>query len=371
MLFGNRLHVRILMKDAYWAVLNWLVLPWLWLASMGKRPSGKLVVGAPKLKWEGGPNIFLSRLQQKWREEGLIETVPYTRYHHISLQATTGRRFLGRPYVLRVDGLYLDIRDTMGDSKLLNGRIFRSIDEAAGVVFISDFSRKLIFNNHKPLAKPVAVIHNAVDTRDFRPDGPNFRDRLGKDFKYVVCSAAWRAHKRLGEIVRCFQQLDRPDARLLVLGAPDRRVDDPRIIYAGHIHPQELATWYRTGHVFFHLEWLEACGNSPLEAMACGLPIVCSNQGGLPEVVRRVDGGTIVDTDDEYDFGFVDRYHPPVIRNREKVVEALNHYLDQSHRPRWHDLDIRVAAERYRNFIELVHAGFREGKIRRNGEAAR
>ena len=53
----------------------------------------------------------------------------------------------------------------------------------------------------------------------------------------------------------------------------------------GHLSRDELVREYRTASALVFPSLFEGFGQPPLEAMACGLPVACSNAAALPEVV--------------------------------------------------------------------------------------
>jgi glycosyltransferase involved in cell wall biosynthesis len=63
-----------------------------------------------------------------------------------------------------------------------------------------------------------------------------------------------------------------------------------RVIFTGHRHRRELRTHYAAADVFVTTPWYEPFGITPLEAMACGIPVVASAVGGLAYTV--IDGVT-------------------------------------------------------------------------------
>ena len=58
-----------------------------------------------------------------------------------------------------------------------------------------------------------------------------------------------------------------------------------RVVYAGHLTEPELAAYYRGAVALVCPSLYEGFGLPPLEAMACGTPVVTSNRTALPEVV--------------------------------------------------------------------------------------
>ena len=97
------------------------------------------------------------------------------------------------------------------------------------------------------------------------------------------------------------------DLRLVLAGAKGwkmesllRSVEDmdslsDRIVFSGYVPDEDLAPLYSEAEAFVYLSWYEGFGLPPLEAMACGTPVVCSNTSSLPEVVG--DAGILVPPD--------------------------------------------------------------------------
>jgi starch synthase len=70
--------------------------------------------------------------------------------------------------------------------------------------------------------------------------------------------------------------------------------DAGRLIWLGHLTPDELDGWYRRASVFVMPSYYETFGISCLEAMAHRLPVVASRVGGLPELIEDGITGILV-----------------------------------------------------------------------------
>ncbi len=68
------------------------------------------------------------------------------------------------------------------------------------------------------------------------------------------------------------------------------------VIFPGYVAEADLPAFYQLAEVFVFPSLYEGFGLGPLEAMACGTPVVCSNRSSLPEVVG--DAGLLVDPTD-------------------------------------------------------------------------
>jgi glycosyltransferase involved in cell wall biosynthesis len=125
------------------------------------------------------------------------------------------------------------------------------------------------------------IIYPNIDLSVFKPsDGSNNRDMSsilafpGKDI--------WKGWE---DFVEAFALLDKGEIGLRVLASSRFPYPLPPGPYAG-IHPkddQELVSLYQTAAVYVHPGWLEGCPLAPLEAMACGTPVVAAASEGILE----------------------------------------------------------------------------------------
>ncbi len=135
-------------------------------------------------------------------------------------------------------------------------------------------------------AKPIEVIHDFVDTRRFAP-----ADRPGEDVLFV---SNFRPVKRACDAVRIFYLLRRrARARLVMVGhGPEeetcRRLAE-RLGIAGEVEfvgeDPDVARRIRAAGLLLSTSEFEGFGLSVLEAMACGVPVVATDSGGVREVV--------------------------------------------------------------------------------------
>jgi D-inositol-3-phosphate glycosyltransferase len=146
----------------------------------------------------------------------------------------------------------------------------------------------------------MVMIPSGVNTELFRPDGPaeprSPRSR-------VVTVGRLVERKGFEDVIRAMTLV--PGAELVVVGGtPDHR--DPyadrlrelaagvgvgdRVRLVGAVPARDMPRWYRSADVLAAAPWYEPFGLTPLEAMACGVPVVATAVGGLTDTV--VDGVT-------------------------------------------------------------------------------
>lgn len=150
----------------------------------------------------------------------------------------------------------------------------------------------------------IAVAPCGVDLGLFRPDGPAEPRPAGRHRMLVVSRLVER--KGIGNAITALAGV--PEAELVVAGGPpaDRLDGDrearrlaglatrlgvaDRVQLRGRVGQRDLPALYRSADLVVCVPWYEPFGIVPLEAMACGAPVVASAVGGLVDSV--VDGVT-------------------------------------------------------------------------------
>jgi glycosyltransferase involved in cell wall biosynthesis len=117
-------------------------------------------------------------------------------------------------------------------------------------------------------------IHLGIDHERFRP-GPEERE------DFLLYPARPWPHKNHA---RLFEALKLLPGKRLVLTGYEGSVPE-RVESLGRVSPDELASLYRRAAALVFPSLYEGFGQPPLEAMACGCPVACSDRTSLPEVV--------------------------------------------------------------------------------------
>jgi glycosyltransferase involved in cell wall biosynthesis/phosphoheptose isomerase len=149
----------------------------------------------------------------------------------------------------------------------------------------------------------VHVVPCGVDLERFRPDGP--AERRGRPHR-IVYTGRLVERKGIGNVISALESV--PDCELIVAGGPPRDAleTDPearrlralaerhdigdRVELRGRVGRDDLPALLRSADALVTVPWYEPFGITPLEAMACGVPVVASAVGGLIDTV--VDGVT-------------------------------------------------------------------------------
>ena len=237
--------------------------------------------------------------------------------------------------------------------------MFDSIDNSFGTIFISEFTLNMVKKFHKDFNSKSIIINNSVPLDIFSPKGKTMRSKLNlsdKDF-VLIASATWRRHKRLNEIIELFFKLKLKikDLKMIILGDKNKKKIDPDIISVGNISPDKLPEWYRTGNVYINLSWIDQNPNTLVEAIACGLPSLCTNNGGTRELIEKTSSGIVSQADEDFNYQLVDYYNPPS-PNYEILIndffKIYNNYDVFKKRINTEPIDINKAAAKYLNFFQ-------------------
>ncbi|PSQ80991.1 MAG: N-acetyl-alpha-D-glucosaminyl L-malate synthase BshA, partial [Bacteroidetes bacterium QS_1_65_9] len=187
-----------------------------------------------------------------------------------------------------------------------------SINQSDGVTAVSEYLRHETCQ-HFDIGCDIDVIPNFIDTERFhRAQKDHFKQALCPNGEKVMVHVSnFREAKRAPEVVEVFSKLRAEgfDLKLLLVGdGPDRvpteRLARERGVYddvrfLGKQEPVEEIL--SIADVFLMPSGSETFGLAALEAMSCGVPVVASDIGGLPELV--VDGETGYHVGLTYEFG--------------------------------------------------------------------
>ncbi len=202
--------------------------------------------------------------------------------------------------------------------------VVRKIDR---VIAVCPSEQDELIQDYEADSRKIGVVPLAVNTQTFRPmPQAEARARIGFTSyggPLVVYVGRVIPRKDIGNIVRAIALLERrrvegypateSPVNLLIVGgetpAPDP-VATPEIgelqrlaselgvahlvHFAGRHQPEELRYFYSAGDVAVTTPWYEPFGLTPLEAMACGRPVVGSAVGGIPFTVRDGETGCLV-----------------------------------------------------------------------------
>jgi glycosyltransferase involved in cell wall biosynthesis len=194
----------------------------------------------------------------------------------------------------------------------------RTARTAAHIITPSEFSRRDLIETYGVRPERISVTLEAAAPH-FRPASAESvadvkrRYRLGAD--YVLAVGSIQPRKNLVRLIQAYSNLrrSRSQAKLPQLVLVGKRawlygetlsaveqsgVAQTDVIFTGYVPEQDLPALYTGAVCFVYPSYFEGFGLPPLEAMACGAPVITGDRTSLPEVVG--DAGLLVnpfDTD--------------------------------------------------------------------------
>ncbi|MDB5070995.1 MAG: glycosyl transferase, group 1 [Candidatus Eremiobacteraeota bacterium] len=248
---------------------------------------------------------FASYLRRAWDLER--PDVVHSHFWMSGLAALAAAKALGVPVAHTFHALGVEKRrhqgkaDTSPDVRLTEER--RIVREADRIVATASAE---VFELLRMGATPrsLKIVPCGVDLERFTPAGPAGERR--NDRMRIVTLSRLVPRKGIADVVEALVHV--PDAELVIAGGGESAdlLSDPeaqrlsalaralgvahRVYFRGRVERDDVPALLRSADVVACTPWYEPFGIVPLEAMACGVPVVVSSVGGLVDTV--VDGMT-------------------------------------------------------------------------------
>ncbi|HVD47990.1 MAG TPA: glycosyltransferase family 1 protein [Candidatus Limnocylindria bacterium] len=182
----------------------------------------------------------------------------------------------------------------------------RSLDRADVVIAVSNNTAQDIEDLFDVPASRIDVVPHGVSSR-FRPmsgeDLAIARAKLKLPERFILFVGTIEPRKNLATLLEAWAMMrDRPD--LVIVGGWGWRYEaikeqmsrlGDRVHHIDGLDPADLPAVYNLARVLAHPAWYEGFGLPPLEAMACGTPVVVSDRSSLPDLVG--DAGMVAAAD--------------------------------------------------------------------------
>jgi glycosyltransferase involved in cell wall biosynthesis len=185
------------------------------------------------------------------------------------------------------------------------------------IATVSEFSRQDIISTYGIDPARIAVTPNGVEDI-FTPhpadvdESERIRERFGIKGEFILAVGSLQPRKNLIRLIRAYKRLraEIGDSapQLVLVGRRLWLYDEifheltrqdlaEAVIFTDYVSEELLPALYRSARIFVYPSLFEGFGLPPLEAMACGTPVVASSTSSLPEVIG--DAGLLVDPYDE------------------------------------------------------------------------
>ena len=261
-------------------------------------------------------------LQYNLQVPGLFHSLNASLFH-IPLNSVPWR--MPRPYIVTIHDMSSLMFPARKDLRytLHQARYQRGVARAARIITVSNATRRDIEAVLHVPAERISTIYSAPDPA-FTPmqdDAPQRRDILERysiTYPYILYAGTIRVHKNIPRLVEAFAVLrhdleNHPvynNLRLVIIGdelsknpAVRRAVAhsriEPAVRFLGFVPFETLRVFYSAAEAFAFPSLYEGFGLAPLEAMACGTPVVASN---LPSLVEALgEAAELVSPDNVFD----------------------------------------------------------------------
>lgn len=188
----------------------------------------------------------------------------------------------------------------------------KTLENAEKIITVSNCTKEDILSYYNVSPEKIKVIHNAVNER-FKPQESQeigkVRNRYGLNFPFILYVGTLEPRKNIPIILKALHEIriKNLDYKLVIAGKKGWKYKEifdtidalnlhNDVVFTGYVLDEDLPALYSAADLFVYPSLYEGFGLPPLEAMACGTPVITSNTSSLPEVV----GGAGI-TVDPYD----------------------------------------------------------------------
>lgn len=193
-------------------------------------------------------------------------------------------------------------------ARLYERRLRSRVEAADHIITVSEFSRRDILEWSGVDPGKVSVVYNGVG-ENFKPVTDSelleaVRHRYGLPRRFLLCVGSTEPRKNIRKAIEAYSEVRRmePGVGLVVTGVDYCRVQPGEafaglpldgVMFAGYVSDTDMPAVLSAAELLLFPSLYEGFGLPPLEAMACGTPVVTSNTTSIPEVAG--DAAVMVD----------------------------------------------------------------------------
>ncbi|HYI08427.1 MAG TPA: glycosyltransferase family 1 protein [Thermoanaerobaculia bacterium] len=155
--------------------------------------------------------------------------------------------------------------------------IGRSLEQAARVACVSRAVADEAMQDFAVPPSKIEIVPNGVDS---------FFSPGGQEEDYILFTGTLEPRKGIFDLIAAWETFPEPRPRLVLCGDAGwktRIPKEPRLEVTGYVTRERLRDLYRGARAFVYPSHYEGFGIPPLEAMACGAPVIATRTGAIPE----------------------------------------------------------------------------------------
>lgn len=189
-----------------------------------------------------------------------------------------------------------------------------SVKKAQHIITISSSSKRQVMDYYHVPAKKISIVSPAVDTDHFYKRSAAEISRIKKKYKlpknYLLYAGTVEPRKNIKGLLEAYEQAGakiQKDYGLVLAGGKGwqdegilQRIAELQqkglnVILTGYIPDKDLPAIHSGATIFIFPSFYEGFGIPPLEAMACGVPVISADNSSLPEAVG--EAGILINAD--------------------------------------------------------------------------
>jgi N-acetyl-alpha-D-glucosaminyl L-malate synthase BshA len=235
-----------------------------------------------------------------------------------------------------------------------------SVAASDGVTAVSEFLKQETYDVFG-IDKPIEVIHNFIDTEVYKPETELCPRHIftTEGHKIVMHLSNFRPVKRIADVIETFRIIhEKVKSKLILIGEGPEMPLAQSLIDKHHLredvvclgNQDSVESILPAGDLFLLPSSRESFGLAALEAMACGMPVISTLAGGVPELIRNGEDGYLFGIGDVKSMG---RAGVDLLSSEEKLksmkaaarATAVERFSAEQGIKRYEDFYLKIRAE--------------------------
>lgn len=213
------------------------------------------------------------------------------------------------PYITTLHGTDITL---VGRDKTYAPIVTFSLNQSTAITAVSHNLKQETLSNFN-IQKEIDVIYNFVDVQRFqRKEKEHFKRMIAPNGERIITHVSnFRKVKRVDDVIKIFEKIRKEvPSKLIMIGDGPERTEAEELVkqfcnlqtdvrFLGK--QEQVEEIFSISDLFLLPSAYESFGLAALEAMACGIPVISSNAGGLPEINQQGITGYLSDVGDVAD----------------------------------------------------------------------